>query len=62
VAPVARTTAPAARTTAPAARTTREDEPSHDDEDLDSQGTVGQPVVESVLGGTVLSVDDDQSR
>jgi hypothetical protein len=29
---------------------------------LDSQGTVGQPVVESVLGGTVLSVDDDQSR
>jgi len=47
---------------AQAARTTSEGEPSHDDEDLDSSGTVGQPVVESVLGGTVLSVDDDQSR
>ncbi len=34
------------------------DEPSRDDEDLESSGAVGQPVIESVLGGTVISVDD----
>ncbi|WP_153395902.1 hypothetical protein [Ornithinicoccus halotolerans] len=33
-------------------------EPSHDDEDLDTSATVGQPVVESVLGGTVIAVDE----
>jgi DNA polymerase-3 subunit gamma/tau len=29
---------------------------------LESSGAVGQPVVESVLGGTVIAVDDDPSR
>lgn len=40
----------------------RDDEPSHDDEDLESSGAVGQPVVESVLGGTVIRVDDELNR
>jgi DNA polymerase-3 subunit gamma/tau len=45
-----------------AARSPRGDMPSTDDEDLESSGAVGQPVVESVLGGTVIAVDDDPSR
>jgi len=39
-----------------------DDEPSRDDEDLESSGAVGQPVVESVLGGTVIRVDDELNR
>ena len=35
------------------------DAPSDDDEDLASSGAVGQPVIESVLGGTVIAIDDD---
>ncbi|KUG51853.1 hypothetical protein AVL62_07885 [Serinicoccus chungangensis] len=33
--------------------------PSDDDEDLATSGTVGQPVIESVLGGTVIAINDD---
>lgn len=35
------------------------DAPSADDEDLATSGLVGQPVIESVLGGTVIAVNDD---
>ena len=35
------------------------DAPSVDDEDLASSGAVGQPVIESVLGGTVIAINDD---
>jgi DNA polymerase-3 subunit gamma/tau len=35
------------------------DAPSADDEDLTSSGAVGQPVVEQVLGGTVIAINDD---
>lgn len=36
--------------------------PREDDEDLESSGAVGLPVIESVLGGTVISVDDDPTH
>ena len=35
------------------------DAPSDDDDDLASSGAVGQPVIESVLGGTVIAINDD---
>ncbi|GGK57516.1 DNA polymerase III subunit gamma and tau [Ornithinimicrobium pekingense] len=35
------------------------DAPSEDDEDLASSKVVGQPVIESVLGGTVIAINDD---
>lgn len=35
------------------------DAPSEDDEDLASSGTVGQPVIEQVLGGTVIEVNGE---
>lgn len=35
------------------------DAPSDDDEDLASSGVVGQPVIEQVLGGTVIAINDD---
>ena len=38
------------------------DVPRDDDEDLESSGSVGLPVIESVLGGTVISVDDDPTH
>ena len=38
------------------------DVPREDDEDLESSGAVGLPVIESVLGGTVISVDDDPTH
>lgn len=33
--------------------------PSDDDEDLSSSGAVGQPVIETVLGGTVIEINDE---
>ncbi|MFC6420172.1 DNA polymerase III subunit gamma and tau [Ornithinimicrobium tianjinense] len=57
-----RTPAPAAAP-APAPTPARTDDlgddPSDDDEDLASSGAVGQPVVESVLGGTVIAINDE---
>ncbi|WP_151525804.1 DNA polymerase III subunit gamma and tau [Serinicoccus kebangsaanensis] len=44
---------------APAQRAPGGDAPSDDDEDLATSGTVGQPVVENVLGGTVIAINDD---
>ncbi|ANS78918.1 DNA polymerase III subunits gamma and tau [Serinicoccus hydrothermalis] len=41
------------------ARSPGGDAPSDDDEDLATSGAVGQPVVESVLGGTVIAINDD---
>jgi DNA polymerase III subunit gamma/tau len=38
------------------------DTPEADDEDLQTSSAVGQPVIESVLGGTVIAVDDDSAR
>ena len=38
------------------------DVPDDDDEDLETSGAVGQPVVESVLGGTVIAIDEEYSR
>jgi DNA polymerase-3 subunit gamma/tau len=38
------------------------DLPRDDDEDLESSGTVGLPVIEKVLGGTVIAVDDDPTH
>ncbi|USQ76637.1 DNA polymerase III subunit gamma and tau [Ornithinimicrobium cryptoxanthini] len=38
------------------------DIPREDDEDLESSGAVGLPVIESVLGGTVIAVDDDPTH
>ncbi|MBW8172180.1 DNA polymerase III subunit gamma and tau [Ornithinimicrobium sp. Arc0846-15] len=35
------------------------DMPSDDDEDLDTSSSFGQPVIESVLGGTVIAINDD---
>lgn len=35
------------------------DVPRDDDENLDTSSTYGQPVIESVLGGTVIAIDDD---
>ncbi|WP_202865162.1 DNA polymerase III subunit gamma and tau [Serinicoccus sediminis] len=54
--------APGAGRTPPtgrAGRTPDGDDPSEDDEDLATSGAVGQPVVESVLGGTVIAINDD---
>lgn len=34
-------------------------DPSDDDEDLTTSDTVGQPVIENVLGGTVIAINDD---
>jgi DNA polymerase-3 subunit gamma/tau len=34
------------------------DAPSSDDDDLEGSTTVGQPVIESVLGGRVIAIDD----
>ncbi|MFX0539679.1 DNA polymerase III subunit gamma and tau [Ornithinimicrobium sp. Y1847] len=36
-----------------------DDAPSDDDEDLSTSNAVGQPVVENVLGGTVIAINDD---
>lgn len=33
--------------------------PSEDDEDLTTTGAVGQPVIENVLGGTVIEINDE---
>ena len=33
--------------------------PSEDDEDLTTSGAVGQPVIETVLGGTVIEINDE---
>ena len=38
------------------------DLPGDDDEDLETSGAVGLPVIESVLGGTVISIDDDPTH
>ncbi|HKJ12346.1 MAG TPA: DNA polymerase III subunit gamma and tau [Ornithinimicrobium sp.] len=38
------------------------DVPSADDDDLDGATTVGQPVIESVLGGRVIAIDDGSQR
>ncbi|QFG67568.1 DNA polymerase III subunit gamma and tau [Ornithinimicrobium pratense] len=35
------------------------DAPSDDDEDLGTSGGVGQPVIETVLGGTVIEINDE---
>ncbi|MFK5634471.1 DNA polymerase III subunit gamma and tau [Ornithinimicrobium sp. LYQ103] len=35
------------------------DAPRPDDEDLASSGSVGQPVIENVLGGRVIAINDD---
>jgi DNA polymerase-3 subunit gamma/tau len=35
------------------------DAPRPDDEDLASSGAVGQPVIENVLGGRVIAINDD---
>ena len=35
------------------------DAPSEDDEDLSTSGAVGQPVIENVLGGTVIAINDE---
>jgi len=43
----------------PPPRTPGGDAPSADDEDLATSGAVGQPVIESVLGGTVIAINDD---
>ncbi len=37
------------------------DVPEADDEDLQTSRSVGQPVIESVLGGTVIRIDDDSA-
>ena len=37
------------------------DAPSADDEDLSSSGAVGQPVIETVLGGTVIDITEDRA-
>ncbi|MGB3829658.1 MAG: hypothetical protein WA962_12865, partial [Ornithinimicrobium sp.] len=38
------------------------DIPSQDDDDLENSTTVGQSVIESVLGGKVISIDDPAQR
>ncbi len=43
---------------APGALRPADDEPSRDDPDADGSGQVGLAVVERVLGGRVLSVDE----
>ncbi|GAA4878177.1 DNA polymerase III subunit gamma and tau [Serinicoccus chungangensis] len=48
-----------ARATDQPVRSPGGDAPSEDDEDLATSGTVGQPVIESVLGGTVIAINDD---
>lgn len=58
--------APAAAATAEAAPSRAEvpggDVPREDDEDLESSGAVGPGVIESILGGTVIAVDDDPTH
>ncbi|WP_122263569.1 DNA polymerase III subunit gamma and tau [Ornithinimicrobium cerasi] len=51
--------APAAETSQDVRRGAGGDAPSVDDEDLASSGAVGQPVIETVLGGTVIAINDD---
>lgn len=52
--------APAPFPTRPVAtRSKGGDEPSDDDEDLASSGAVGQSVIENVLGGTVIEINDE---
>ncbi len=36
--------------------------PAQDDDDLENSTTVGQSVIESVLGGTVIAIDDPSQR
>ncbi|WP_131103389.1 DNA polymerase III subunit gamma and tau [Ornithinimicrobium sufpigmenti] len=43
----------------PAAVDEYSDAPSDDDEDLSTSGAVGQPVIETVLGGTVIEINDE---
>ncbi|MGB7448205.1 MAG: DNA polymerase III subunit gamma and tau [Ornithinimicrobium sp.] len=43
---------------APASTASTDDVPSSDDDDLEGSTTVGQPVIESVLGGKVIAIDD----
>ncbi|MGB3592923.1 MAG: hypothetical protein WA994_02005, partial [Ornithinimicrobium sp.] len=38
------------------------DIPAQDDDDLENSTTVGQSVIESVLGGKVISIDDPTQR
>jgi len=38
------------------------DIPARDDDDLENSTTVGQSVIESVLGGTVIAIDDPSQR
>ncbi len=38
------------------------DIPAQDDDDLENSTTVGQSVIESVLGGTVIAIDDPSQR
>ncbi len=38
------------------------DIPAQDDDDLENSTTVGQSVIESVLGGTVIAIDDPYQR
>ena len=52
-------TAGARHTPAPGADPDWADAPSDDDEDLSTSGAVGQPVIENVLGGTVIAINDD---
>ncbi|WP_134772273.1 DNA polymerase III subunit gamma and tau [Ornithinimicrobium flavum] len=44
----------------PTTATSWADAPSADDEDLSSSGAVGQPVIETVLGGTVIDITEDR--
>lgn len=50
---------PAKPPTAAATPTPTAATPSADDEDLETSASVGQPVIESVLGGTVIAIDDE---
>ncbi|MGB3184376.1 MAG: hypothetical protein WBB15_00765, partial [Ornithinimicrobium sp.] len=38
------------------------DIPARDDDNLEKSTTVGQPVIESVLGGKVIAIDDEPRR
>ncbi|MGB5936231.1 MAG: hypothetical protein WBG76_10230, partial [Ornithinimicrobium sp.] len=38
------------------------DIPAKDDDNLEKSTTVGQPVIESVLGGKVIAIDDEPRR
>jgi DNA polymerase-3 subunit gamma/tau len=50
-----------AATVAAPAGAVQADAPEADDEDLQTSRSVGQPVIESVLGGTVIRIDDDSA-